>query len=274
LLRDYYSPTIFDPQHCFADMPDFIQPPATDYDSVMKHIQGFPLFPKPQVFGFHSNASFTKSMFEAYQLFEAMLTTESAAGASGGKSEDEIVGEIAADILARVPKPWNTADVQKKYPLRYEESMNTVLVQELTRYNRLIAIVLSSLKDIQKAVKGLVLMSEDLEAAFYSLFDGKTPALWIAKSYPSLKPLGSYVTDFVDRLAFFQTWVDEGIPVVFWFSGMFFTQAFTTGSTQNFARKFTIPIDQLAFNFYFPREQNQTERPPDGLKKNKILKLF
>ena len=153
---------------------------------------------------------------------------------------------------------------QIRYPLKYEESMNTVLVQELTRYNRLIAVVLSSLKDIQKAIKGLLLMSEDLEAAFYALFDGKTPALWIAKSYPSLKPLGSYVTDLVDRLSFFQTWIDEGIPVVFWFSGMFFTQAFTTGSTQNFARKFTIPIDQLTFNFYFPREQNQTEKPPDG----------
>ena len=54
-------------------------------------------------------------MFEAYQLFEAMLSTESASGSSGGKSEDEIVGEIATDILQRVPKPWNTADVQKKY---------------------------------------------------------------------------------------------------------------------------------------------------------------
>lgn len=168
LLRDYYHPTIFDPTHKFADMADFIQPPATDYDSVIKHIQGFPLFPKPQVFGFHSNASFTKSMFEAYALFEAMLSTESASGSAGGKSEDEIVGEIATDILARVPKPWNTPDVQKKYPLRYEESMNTVLVQELSRYNRLISIVLSSLKDIQKAIKGLLLMSEDLEAAFYA----------------------------------------------------------------------------------------------------------
>ena len=67
----------------------------------------------------------------------------------------------------------------------------------------------SSLRDIQKALQGLLLMSEDLELVFASIFNGKTPAMWLASSYPSLKPMGGYVNDLVERLQFFQRWVAD-----------------------------------------------------------------
>merc|ERR1711990_1045521 len=112
---------------------------------------------------------------------------------------------------------------------------------------------------------GLLLMGAALEATYFSIFDGKTPQQWLGKSYPSLKPLGSYVNDLVERLRFFQTWVDKGIPITFWISGIYFTQAFTTGASQNFARKYTIPIDTLTFDFETPTEQEPKERPENGV---------
>lgn len=177
---------------------------------------------------------------------------------------EDIVREVANDVLERCPKKWNLAECQHKYPTQYTESMNTVLLQELTRFNKLIGTVRDSLQDIQKAIKGLLLMSEQLEGAFNQIFNGKTPSMWLAKSYPSLKPLGSYVSDLLERLKFFQRWVDEGIPVIFWFSGIYFQQAFTTGAAQNFARKYTIPIDTLTFDFEMPKEQEPKVKPDDG----------
>nr|VZI37849.1 unnamed protein product [Spirometra erinaceieuropaei] len=87
----------------------------------------------------------------------------------------------------------------KLYPVVYEESMNTVLRQELIRFNGLTSAVRATLKDLTRAIDGFVVMSSDLEDVYNSVLVGKVPSVWAAKSYPSLKPLGSYMADLIIR---------------------------------------------------------------------------
>jgi dynein heavy chain len=102
--------------------------------------------------------------------------------------------------------------------------------------------------DLQKAVKGLVVFSPELETCSIALLANKVPAPWMGVSYPCLKPLLSYVNHYIDRMVFYREWIDLGVPAVFWFSAYFFQQAFLTGVMQNFARKDSIAIDRCLWN--------------------------
>lgn len=94
-----------------------------------------------------------------------------------------------------------------------------------------------------------VVMSADLEQVGNAMYDGKVPPLWMAKSYPSMKPLGSYISDLTERLNMMSKWIEHGPPAVFWISGFYFTHAFLTGVKQNFARRHHVPIDTVTFDY-------------------------
>ncbi|XP_021099628.1 dynein heavy chain 12, axonemal [Heterocephalus glaber] len=108
----------------------------------------------------------------------------------------------------KLPEDFDIEIALLKYPVRYEESMNTVLVQEMERFNK--------------------------------------------------KKKTEYALTPVD-------WYDSGKPCVFWLSGFFFTQAFLTGAMQNYARKYTIPIDLLGYEFEVIPSDTSDTAPEDGV---------
>ncbi|XP_071815449.1 dynein axonemal heavy chain 3-like isoform X3 [Apostichopus japonicus] len=268
LLGNFYNESIVQKEaYSFSESGDYVCPGMGPHQSYLDYIKGFPLIPHPEVFGLHENADISKDQKETQLLFDGILLTlpRQSSGASGHSSQ-QVIEDLASDILSKLPPNFQLDEIQAKYPVLYEESMNTVLLQELMRFNRLLDVVRSSLQDIRKALKGLVVMSSELEDVLDSMLVGKVPNLWASKSYPSLKPLGSYITDLLARLQFFKDWIQQSIPVVFWISGFYFTQSFLTGTMQNFARKYKIPIDRLSLAFeVMNQETDIPTKPSDGV---------
>ncbi|KAJ3333612.1 Dynein heavy chain 7, axonemal [Blyttiomyces sp. JEL0837] len=251
ILSTFYCPAIVEDQtYKFSPSGIYYAPPKGKYSDYLEFIKALPLNQHPEIFGVHENGDIAKQLADTKNMFASILRTqEQSIGGGSGKSSDEIVTEVATDILTRIPSTFNIEAAVLRYPVNYNESMNTVLIQEMIRFNRLIQVILVSLVNAQKAIRGLIVMNGELEEVCKGILVGRVPSMWAGKSYPSLKPLGAYITDLVMRIKFFQTWYEEGLPNLFWMSGFFFTQSFITATLQNFARKYTIPIDELGLEF-------------------------
>ncbi|XP_067855101.1 dynein axonemal heavy chain 1 [Heptranchias perlo] len=250
ILADFYSPVILQEGHLYSESGIYKQiDPETTLEGYLEYIKTLPINDTPEIFGLHENANITFAQNETFVLLNCLILLQPKTSASGGKGVEEMVEEICGNILEKVPSLINIKAVMEKYPVMYEESMNTVLVQEVIRYNRLLETIVQSLNDLLKALKGLVVMSLQLELMAESLYNNSVPEHWNAKAYPSLKPLASWVEDLLERIGFLQTWIVDGIPAVFWISGFFFPQAFLTGTLQNFARQSIISIDTISFDF-------------------------
>jgi len=266
VLDDFYTPAVLEDDHPYSKSGVYVNPPPTNHKGYMTFFRGLPINDSPEIFGLHENADITYAQNETSELLSIILKLQPRTTAGLDKSREETVYEQAEEFLARIPGVFDTEAVATAHPIRYEESMSTVLNQEVLRFNRLLETIHRSLRELLKALKGLVVMSAPLERMTASIYTNKVPDMWEAKAYPSLKPLASWVNDLVARINFLQTWITNGIPSVFWISGFFFPQAFLTGTLQNYARKHKCSIDTVSFGFDVRRETavQLIQRPTDG----------
>merc|ERR1711871_776883 len=270
ILLQFYEPRVMEDGFDFGGLP-IVSVKFDDehpHKSYMDYIESLPINAGPSVFGMHDNAAIASANTETFDTFKTIMLLQASSGGGGGDGDtmEDIVVRAANAIETRLPDLYDVEEIRMQYPIVYEESMNTVLCQECIRFNKLLEEMHSTLPNLVKALKGLVVMSSELEAMGHAMFINTVPSNWEDKAYPSMKPLGAWVDELVERTDFITKWVRENVAPVVWISGFYFPQAFLTGTLQNYARKHQLPIDTIDFDFIYQKQpiESFTERAVDG----------
>lgn len=273
LLDKYFTPDIMGSTYSFSTSDTYKIPEGQGLDDVKGYIKTLPLEDDPELFGLHFNANLTFNKKTVNEFREALsLIHPKVSGGVSGKSSDDIVNEIASDIEDRLPKPMNIAKDQHPDTFAVTDSgainsLGVFVGQEITRFNKLLNVMKNSLVQLQKAIRGDVVMGQDLERMYNSFLNQKVPKLWLDCAYPSLKPLGSWVKDLIARVEFLYQWLVNGPRPSYWISCFFFPQGFMTAALQMYARHTKTPIDALKFRTeVIPKSFHQvTEGPAKGV---------
>jgi len=243
-------------------------------EEVTVQIQNLPATEEPEVFGMHANANINFQLQESSRMMDTVLSLQPRlADMGGGPRQEQVVEELAVDMLDKLPANLDPetalgSNALAKTASGQMNSLGTVVLHEVERFNKLLDKVRSSLKELGQAIVGTVVMSATLETVFYSLLNQRVPDLWAGVGYPSLKPLGSWLLDLIARVAFIENWLLKGTPKCFWLPGLFFPQGFMTGVLQTHARRHRIPIDTLSFSFKIQVMETAREvaaAPRDGV---------
>ncbi|CAI8029533.1 Dynein heavy chain 6, axonemal [Geodia barretti] len=273
ILKRFFSPNTLEEDYKYSYSGVYYAPEAETIQAYRDYIESLPFNDEPEIFGMHENANIAFQTQETHNLVSTILEVQPrTASSGGGKTNDEIVYDLAESILQKIPEKL---DLDIALPSLFEadekgqiNSLSTVLSQEVDRFNNLLKVLKDSLRNIQKAIKGLVVMSEELERVYTSFLNNQVPSMWATAAYPSLKPLSSWVKDLTFRIHFIEHWIDNGHPKSFWLSGFFFPQGFLTGALQNHARKYNLPIDELSFKFTpLPQYRHQEDYYNAAMKK-------
>jgi hypothetical protein len=93
-----------------------------------EYLAALPAHPAPEVFGLHANADISKDQNDTAALFASLLKCGAGGGGGAGGAGDaeSLVAATVKQCLASLPPDYDTEAVQRKFPVMYEESMNTV----------------------------------------------------------------------------------------------------------------------------------------------------
>ncbi|KYM82700.1 Dynein heavy chain 2, axonemal [Atta colombica] len=280
-IQQYFTEDVLTiPHYRLSSLPTYYVPRDGSLESYREFIAILPNIDRPEAFGQHPNADITCLIIEAKNMFQTLMSLQ-VQTVSVEMDEDkekkkshtgsmelfqsfrvsQVMG-LASDILSKIPK---TIDYERTEKLigPHKTPLDVVLLQEIGRYNALLIEICDNLKELQRGIKGSVLMSRELEEIFTCIYNGRVPSLWLT-TYPSLKLLGAWTRDLINRVEHFANWAQTTHPpLLFWLAAYTFPTGFLTAVLQTSARLWQVSIDSLSWEFtVFSTDESAIIEPP------------
>jgi len=246
-MDEYMGDFIFDSFQPFSFYKDkeaeYIIPKETTRDKFLEYIEELPLANSPCVFGLHSNAEIGYFTSAAKEMCSYMIELQpQTSGGGGGISREQYIEKVAVDIEKIIPDEFELDRIRKA--LGEISPTGVVLLQELERFNLLIAKMKLSVNVLQKALAGEVGMSAELDEIAKALFNGQIPGSWRRLAPDTLKNLANWISHFTHRFEQYVSWIEKGEPAVLWLSGLHIPESYLTALVQATCRKNGWPLDK------------------------------
>ena len=251
-MRRFFKPVLLEPKFRIIEnsgdkkLDDMYSIPFGSIGGVIEYLKTLPVEDAPEVFGLDPNADINFQQNERNSLLQRVIMLGGGGGGGGGDTAgaDAKVAAIAESIEKRVPALFDARQDKntEAHPSTFERSdlgvnsLGVFLSQELVRFNELISVMKSTLFQLQRAIKGIVVMSGPLEAMYNAFLFQQQPPAWEKAGYPCLKPLASWVEDHFGRLKFMGDWLRMGPQPAYWLPAFFFPQGAMTSVKQTCAQ--------------------------------------
>ncbi|XP_063358685.1 dynein axonemal heavy chain 2 isoform X1 [Cydia amplana] len=255
------------PFYRLATIPAYHIPRDGSLESYRDFLDLWPGYERAESVGQHASADVATLAQDALILCSTLFSLASTGGGGAGGGEDQKVDELALEMMTKLPNKIDMETTERMMGPEIVMPMCVSLLQEIGYFNVLINTIVSGLKELRRAIEGLVVMSEMLEIMYNCIFEGKVPTFW-QKARPSMKPLGSWCRELFLRGAHLTAWANapRAPPTLCWLPSLVAPTGFLTAVMQTTARGEGWPIDTLCWEFtVMPMDESSFVRPPrDG----------
>ena len=220
---------------------------SSNYDIVIEHVEEELRTETPLAFGLHPNAEIGFRTQTSEELLRIVLELSASSG-DGSNTEGQDSQQMTELAIQDIMETLRDVKLETdSIPMEDVGPFQNIILQECDRMNILVAEIIRSLVELDLGFKGDLTVSDAMEELGNSLYLDRVPKRWEMLAYPSLRSLGAWIADLVNRISQLNDWVASptDTPVVTWLPGLFNPPSFLTAIMQIAAQTQSLELDKL-----------------------------